>query len=473
VSMRWGIRLIGLASIVVLARLLQPQDFGIMAMATLVIGFLELFAELGVGMMLIREREVSRSDMDTAWTIRILQGICLASVVSLAAIPAASYFREPRLEAVVYVVALGIVIASFENIGVMFIRKELDFAKDFRYQVICKISAVAVTIALAFVLRNYWALALAQPIASLLMVVVSYRIHPYRPRFCLQGYRKLLAFSVNIVLSNTARFFANKFDVFIVGRIASSAQMGIYTVTVELSSMPQRELTVSVGRALFPVLAKLKNAGEEMLAVFLEVIGSVAAICLPIGIGLWVVSEDVVRVILGSGWEGAGRLMGILALYGTLTSLIEIMIGHVLIVTHHEQRQTIALWARALLLASFAAGGIPWGVEGVAVGATASSLVMFVIAVSILKVTLSCRWLDFVSIFWRPTIAALLMGAAVHFGTASLDIPALPRLLLSIALGVVSYISALLLLWVIVGRPNSAEASALSMVFGRPMTRPS
>ena len=442
-----------------------------MAMAMMLVAFLDLFADLGVGVMLIRERDISRSEMDTAWTIRIMQGFCLAAMLALAAVPAAIYFREPRVEAVVYLCCVSIILGSFGNIGVVLIRKELDFARDFRYQLIVKSINALVTIALAFMLRNYWALALAQPCIALLGVVVSYWMHPYRPRFCLQGYRRLLAFSVTIVLSNMAAFLANKLDTFIVGRIASSAQMGTYTVAMELSSMPQRELTVSVGRALFPVLARLKNAGEEMLAVFLEVIGSVVAVCLPAGVGLWVVSEDLAKVVLGDQWVGTGRLIGILAVYGTLTSLLDIMLGHVLIVTHHERRQTAAYWVRAVLLGACALAGTPWGVEGVAIGATCSSLLMFIVAISLLKVTLSCRWMDFVSIFWRPTVAAVLMAVAVHAVALSLDIAALPRLLLSIVLGAVSYTASLLLLWVIVGRPKSAEASALRMVFGRPMTR--
>ena len=471
IGMRWGIRAIGLVSVVVLARILRPEDFGIMAMAALLVGFLDLFAELGLGMMLIREQDVSAADVNTAWTLRILQGLCLAAMVALAAVPAANYFREPRLEAVVYLSALAIVLGSFDNMGVVLIRKELDFARDFRYQMTAKVTGVVITITLALLLRSYWALAFAQPITAVANVIISYSMHSFRPRFRLEGYRRLLAFSVNIMLSNMARFFAGKLDVFIVGRMASSAQMGVYTVALELSSMPQRELTVSVGRALFPVLAKLKNAGEEMLAVFLEVIGSVAAVCLPVGVGLWVVSEDVVRVVLGDRWEGAGRLIGILALYGTLTSLIEIMIGHVLIVTHHENRQTIALWVRAVLLGVCAAAGIPWGVEGIAIGATTSSVIMFVIAISILKATLSCRWADFAAMFWRPTLAAALMAVVVHYGTSALAIPALPRLALSVALGTVSYTLSLLLLWLIAGRPDSAEASALRIVFGRPMAR--
>src|SRR6266849_3408388 len=149
VGMRWGTRLIGLVSVVIVARILRPDDFGILAMAMLLTGLLESFVELGVAMMVIREEHISGVDLNTAWTIRILQGLVLGVVVALLATPAALYFREPRLTAVVYLCALALTLNSFENIGVVLIRKELDFAKDFVYQIVVKLAGVVTTICLA------------------------------------------------------------------------------------------------------------------------------------------------------------------------------------------------------------------------------------------------------------------------------------------------------------------------------------
>src|SRR5205814_1645659 len=193
-----------------------------------------------------------------------------------------------------------------------------DFSTDFRYQVILKILGVVTVIALAFWLRSYWALALSQPVNALANVATSYAIHAYRPRFCLQRWRRFVSFSANIGISNLARFISNKADVFIVGSIGTPGEMGVYNVAGELSSMPSRELTSSVGRALFPALAKLKHASQDFLAAFLQVMESVAVLCVPIGVGLWVVADDLVHVVLGARWEGAEQLMHILAIYGTL-----------------------------------------------------------------------------------------------------------------------------------------------------------
>src|SRR5262249_5097396 len=150
--------------------------------------------------------------------------------------------------------------------------------------------------------------------------------------------------------SNLARFISDKADVFIVGSISTTSQMGLYNVASELSSMLPRELTASVGRVLLPSLSKLKHANQDFLGGFLQVVESVAVICIPIGVGLWAVSDDLVYIVLGPRWEGTEPLIRILAAYGTLVSLVGIMLGHVLIVTGHERRQTIALWIRSGLL---------------------------------------------------------------------------------------------------------------------------
>ena len=467
IAMRWAIRLLGMVSIIILARLLQPADFGIMAMAMLLIGALSIFAELGIALMVIREADISPAHLNTAWTLRVIQGFILAVVIALLAGPAAAYFREPRLVAVVYLGALGLCINGFENIGVTLIRRDLDFSTDFRYQVIVKFLGVATVIALALALRSYWALALSQPINAAINVATSFVIHRYRPRFSLHGWMRFASFSANIVTSNLARFITNKADVFIVGSVSTSAEMGLYNVASELSSMPSRELTSSVGRALLPGLARLKHASENFLAAFLQAMESVSVLCIPIGFGLWVVADDLIHVVLGSRWEGAQTLMRILALYGTLMSLIDVLIGHVLIVTGHERRQTIVLWVRAVLLAACAAAGTHWGVEGIATGAAVSSILMFVISILVLKTTLGCRVTEFLGIFWRPTIAAAAMAWTVHYSVLALAGPSILRLAVSVTVGVLSYAVVLLLLWLAAGRPAGAESAVIGVILRR------
>ena len=124
-------------------------------MGTLLVGFLNGFLELGAESLLIREREATRAHCDTAWTIRLIQGAVLALLLVGLAVPVSDFFGEPRLVDVIYLIALSAFIEGFDNIGMVLVRKELDFAKDFRFGIYNRIAVFLFTVSFAFALRSY------------------------------------------------------------------------------------------------------------------------------------------------------------------------------------------------------------------------------------------------------------------------------------------------------------------------------
>ena len=439
VGMRWGIRALGLISLVVLARLLKPEDFGILAMAMILISALvDSHRARCLGDAHSRRRRDPRGHgygLDHPHHSgpahrRSGRGTGAAS----GGVLQRAKDGRGRLG-----LAAAVALNAFENIGVVMIRKELDFAKDFRYQVYIKIAGVVGTIALAFWLRSYWALALAKCVTAVAHVALSYAMHPYRPRLSLANYRRFLGFSSAVVLTGMARVIGGKTTAFIVASIGGASRMGEYAFAGQLSSIGPSELTMSVGRAMFPTLARLRNAREKLIRGFLKILGTVAMLCLPMGFGVWVVADDLVPVLLGPKWDATRDLMKYLAISGTTASLVNIMIGHVMIITGHHHRQTLAQWIRCGVIVACALVGSRWGVEGVAAGSMVAGIIMFCITVVLLKITLSCRIADFVAVFWRPMLASFLMALIVHYFAASMDIAPALRLMLSIALGVVSY----------------------------------
>jgi PST family polysaccharide transporter len=271
---------------------------------------------------------------------------------------------------------------------------------------------------------------------------------------------------MNMLLANAARFGYNKVDVFIVGSTGTSTQMGLYNVAAEFSSMVPRELTSSVGRALYPSLAQQRRGQGDFAATFMQVVGWIAAACLPIGLGLWVVADDAVRAILGPRWSGAVTLMRYLAIYGMLSSLTDIMLGHVLLVTGHERRQTLFFWLRLGVLVACVLVGLRGGVDGIALGAMVSGFLMLAVGVGVLVGTLNIPFASFVGVFWRPIAAALVMAGAVH-GATMLMLPPLPRLMLCVAIGALVYLFVLVLLWRLAGRPNGIEETLFTAIARR------
>ena len=158
VAMRLVVRGAGLINMVILARLLVPEDFGLVAMAMIFVGAIEVFSEFNFDVALIKKQSADRTDYDTAWTLSIIRGGVTAAVLLAIAAPAADLFDEPRLAMVIAVLSLSSVLLGFQNIGVVDFRKSLDFRRDFLFMASGKVVAVIITIGLALIWQNYWAL---------------------------------------------------------------------------------------------------------------------------------------------------------------------------------------------------------------------------------------------------------------------------------------------------------------------------
>ena len=151
-------RSVGLISTLILVRLLIPEDFGLLAMALSITTALELLGAFGFDMALIQNQKAGRDHYNTAWTFNVIFAFSSAAILVAIAIPAAIFYHEPRLEAVIYFLALGSFVKGFENIGVVAFRKELEFNKEFKFLIGKKIASFAITVPLAFILKSYWAL---------------------------------------------------------------------------------------------------------------------------------------------------------------------------------------------------------------------------------------------------------------------------------------------------------------------------
>lgn len=154
VAMRWTDRLIGLLSTLILARILTPADFGIIAMASVLVGLVDVLLDLGVNMALIQNRNADDDDYNTAWTIRLIQATAVTIIIFLLAPLAADYYRDPRVCDVTRLMALGMFIGGFENIGIVNFQKNMDFSRDFRFFFIRRLAGFLVTVTLAIQLES-------------------------------------------------------------------------------------------------------------------------------------------------------------------------------------------------------------------------------------------------------------------------------------------------------------------------------
>ncbi len=461
--MRWGMRAIGIVSIMVLARMLTPEDFGIVAMNAVTIGLIQVFSDMGISMMILREKSLTSTLCHTAWTMQVLQGIAIALVLVAVAPLAVRYFGEPRLLEVVYVAAGMAVINGAESIGMTLARRELDFAKDFRFNMYKRIIVFVATIVLAFILQNYWALVFGQVCGAFAGLALSFGMHSYRPRLSLRHGKRFLIFSLSIIPLSIGRFLVGKVDFLVVGRLSTTALAGSYQVVADLAAMTTREITAPVGRALFPSYAKLLDQPEELSAAVLRVFGSIAMICVPLGLGLSVVADDFVPVLLGDQWIDGVPLLQWLAVLSVAGALNRNMSGSILVVTGHERLSMYAVWCQlAALVPAVLIGGHLNGALGVAQGATVAALLVLPLMAHFLTMAVQLTIGALARAVSRPLIAGALMVTALELITLEeLELAAV-RLFFDVLIGAAAYAAAIFCLWWASGRPAGVEASAVA-----------
>ena len=467
VAARWAIRGIGLVSAVLLARLLSPADFGVAAMAMIAVALVEVFGDTGLVQHLIRHPDPGRSHFDTVFTLQlIIGGVSSAGLVLLAPL-AADFFHEPRITAVIRVLALRSLVGGMENPGIALFRKNMTFNKDFEFLVLNKVVAFLVTVGLAFALRNYWALVIGSVAGACAATLQSYRMHPYRPRLDLSATPQVWGYSVWMLAQSILLFLNQRIDELLVGRIKATALLGYYTVASDVAAAPIVEIVTPLSRALFPGLARLTQDGQALNQAFGKVLSAVAIVAFAVSIGIALVARDLALVLLGQKWAPVIPLLRILAVCAGLTALAQPVQTLLNATGRPSVAAILSMLRQALLIATMLPAALWYGLTAIALARTAVAGVSFIatawVCAGLLGVPMTQTWRD----LCRPALAATAMaGAVLAVQALSPAIPAL-RLGLGVVAGMLSYPAALLLVWRAAGRPDGVEADLLALAASR------
>ncbi|HEX3810932.1 MAG TPA: lipopolysaccharide biosynthesis protein [Rhizomicrobium sp.] len=464
IGLRWTIRLTGVVSTIILARLLTPADFGIVAMAMLVVGMLEILNQTGQKLAIIRHASPTREHYDTAWTISVITGLVIGTTIFAIAPLTSVYFHEPRAVPVMQCLALRSVIGGFENIGTTNFRRDLKFDKFFLYNMYPKMFSFIVTVGLAILWRNYWALVAGILCSQLSMNAISYLMHSYRPRFSLAKIGELWTFSGWTLFRTIGNFLNFQIDQLVVGGMFGASAMGRYAVAEDIASSPSEEINEPMVAVLYPVMAKVLGDKERLRQLYLRVLCWSAIICTSAGVGVTLVAHDMVLLVLGSKWSNVEPLMGWLALAAALLGLSSgaytafDAIGK----PHLGARMQ---WVRlSFLVASIVPVAFLVGnMEAIAITRLVVTAIFMPTLFFAVGREIDVSAADYLRVLWRPFLAAAVMAALTV--TANLNMaPGNLRLLFDVLLGATSYSGTLLALWALSGSPDAPEKDVASFL---------
>lgn len=460
--MRFAVRSLGLISTVILARLLVPSDFGVVALATLLSGALEMMSALGIEAALITDQKASRDHYNTAWTLRVLRGLVMAAALAALAAPMAAFFEEPRIEGPVYWLALAAFIQGFENIGTVNFLKHLKYDRDFVFFVAKKSLTVLVTISFAFLWRSYWALIAGIVAGKVLSLVLSYVMSPFRPRFSFAEWGDLFEFSKWNMPREFLMFLSDKVDTIFLGKLSGAGVLGFYTVAYEIAFLPITEFAGPVTRAMLPGLTRLTDDRAEFRRMLVDSITVSLAVALPIATGLCLVADPLTTVVLGSKWVEAIPLLQLLALASVGSVIYSNSTTAFLAVRRPDILARVVFAVFLIRVPAFLWAISTWGALGAAYCLLVMSLFQAAVRLGLLTWFSLVDFAELSSKIWRSLVAVVVMAAAIAMLQETLLATVHPiiDLLASAAMGIVVYTTVALGLWGVQGRPRGPEQLA-------------
>lgn len=461
-----AIKVLAFLSTIVLARLLSPADFGIVAMATAVVMLVEMLGDFGFHVYLVQKKDLQKEDLDTAWTFQVLLAVAQSLIIIGSGGYVASFYGEPRLPPVFYALGATVFLGGFRNIGIVSFQKDLKFHREFFLRVPSKLIGVGTSLALAYIRGDFWALILGISSQRIAEVAGSYLLSPYRPRINFQKSRELFRFSKWLYMNTTFSFVLQRSPDLILGKLAGQEALGLFSVSYSVATLPTSEFADPIARATFPSYVKIRDDLSVLREGFVKVLSLLVFFSIPMGVGIASVVHVLVPVLLGPKWVSAVPLLQLLALGAILKTLqsnapsIFLALGKPWAVTGLWGVKACVLLGTLILLCP----------RGGALGAAWAFLVTEAL-ISLLVLgcvfhSLKIAWQGGLDLFARPCAAAAVMYVAVTAIGASWVVDRLPAndgwtLALLVLVGAVSYLSSALGLWVLSGRKRSSPESWL------------
>ncbi|RDV07235.1 lipopolysaccharide biosynthesis protein [Sphingorhabdus pulchriflava] len=455
-SARMAMSLLNAASIIILARILSPDDFGIVAIAMAVVSVIAAVTEASLHQSLVQCDEPTQDHIDTVWTMSCLRAGLIFTVIALAAWPLSLVYGDERLGAVFLVAGVGGAFMEFYNPLLTMATREMRFGPFAAFQIGQKAAGLGLAIGLALALGNFWGIIIGNALGAVFASLASYLIIPYRPSFTLSRVSEIWGFSGWMSLHQLCETINWRFDQLALGVAVSKVELGQYSVADSVAVIPTRELSFPLRNALFPGFAQISAQPAKLREAFLEAQSGVALVTAPAAVGLALLAYPTVDLLLGARWITIVPLLQLLAITYAFDTFITVIrpLGMAMGATKLLfLRQLLGLFVRIpLIIGGLALGGL----VGAAAGRALSSLVNCLISFMLAKQLVSVGVWEQVRAHGMTLTCLLAMSAAVIAAQTALppaianqplfQIPAL------MPIGALTYAGSAFGLWHVTGR---------------------
>ena len=364
---KFGSQIITWGITIFVMRLLAPADYGLLAMASVLLALLNMFAEVGLGPALVQQAEVDERKFRQAFGIILLVNLALFALLNLVAPLVAAFYAEDRLVPVIRVLAIQFLLIPLSVIPDVLLQRRLEFKRRSLIDLGTAIISSVATLALALKGFGVWSLVFGNLSGLVFRLVALNLAAPFRalPSFSWTGMRQLLAFGGNVTASRFLWFFFTQADTVIVGRVLGGNVLGMYSVAMHLATLPVQRISAILNQVAFPAFSRFQHEKDVISAQLLKAFGLIGFVAFPVLWGMSSVAPDLVVVVLGPNWTEAILPLQIL----TLIMPFRTLVGFLPSITDAVGRPEIGLHNVILGCLTMPLAfwvGSRWGIAGVA-----------------------------------------------------------------------------------------------------------
>ena len=456
-----GVKVIFLLRLLILAWLLSPDDFGLLAIATTAIGFMLQITDIGMIPALVQGKNVENKHYDVAWTVGVTRSLGVSTVILLIAPWIAQIFSEPRATPIIQALTFRPMLESLASIKVADLTRNLEF----RPVAILKLAEALVNLVVSILLASafgVWALVIGTLAGSAIYLLLSYIVAPHWPRLSFQWetIQPLIRFGRWVFLNGIIVMAGNYAFRVVISRQLGTADLGLYFLAAQLAFLPAEAATEVVGTVAFPLFARLQTDVQRAAKTFRTVFTGLSIILFPMCAMLIVLAPALVQYVLGEKWDGTGPVIQVLALVSMIGTFGEVTVpifngfGHPYRVTVVELVQSVLVMALVWRLT------VQFGLAGAAFAWLPTAIISQMVSILLVRQILP-RPLSGLGVPFLFILAATGACALVAFATGNL-IPGLLGFVIAIALAALTFV---IFLWVFDKRFDLGFVENVSQIF--------
>jgi O-antigen/teichoic acid export membrane protein len=307
----------------ILAGLLTPDDFGVVAVANVMIASLGLFRDLGMNQALIYQKEHIEEAADTSMILSVSVSLLLFGIGYLLAGPAALFFKNPAVKDVVQVLSFSLVISSFSSIPSSLLEKEMNFKRRALPEIASFFTYFVVAILLAYLGFAYWSIVMGYMALSVVNLIVVFIVSPWHPtlKFHTHVVKEMFGFGKYVMSNTIIVFILRNIDDFSLGRILGTVSLGFYTLAYRIANVPATQITHMISKVMFPAMMQMSEDPERVRDFHLKMFHYLSIVNIPLAVGIICFLPSFFHIFYGTKWDAAILPAQILAVYGLTRGL--------------------------------------------------------------------------------------------------------------------------------------------------------